>query len=79
MAQEHHLEKLKSLLKRCKGCSENFMRSLEDLDALRFEEHQSVAKNKRKSVATEANRQLDHADDVIKRIEQRLASIKDKN
>ena len=45
------------------------MGSLEALDELQFEEHQSIAKSKRKSVVKEANHQLDLADETLKRIE----------
>jgi len=72
LASQHEVERLKGLLKQSRCCSEGFMRSLEALDALSFEENQLLAKNKRKSVATETNKHLDRTDDVIKRIEQRL-------
>ena len=45
------------------------MGSLESLDELQFEEHQSIAKGKRKSVVKETNNHLDHADETLKRIE----------
>jgi len=76
LAKEHQEEKLKGLLKQCRSCSESFMRSLEALDDLRFEENQLLAKNKRKTVATNTNKHLDHADEVIRRIENQLSSAK---
>ena len=76
MAKEHQEEKLKGLLKQCRSCSESFMRSLEALDDLRFEENQLMAKNKRKTVATNTNKHLDQADEVIRRIENQLSSAK---
>ena len=45
------------------------MSKLEALDELHFEEHQSIAKSKRKSAVKEANNQLDLADETLKRIE----------
>ena len=69
LSKEHHSEALKGLTKRCKVCIEEFMGSLESLDELQFEEHQSIAKSKRKSVVKETNNHLDHADETLKRIE----------
>jgi len=73
---ENHEEKLKVLLKTCRSCTEEFMRSLEALDELRFDESQTLAKSKRKTVATEANKHLDQADEVLKRIEDRIQKLK---
>ena len=70
MAREHHSEALKGLSKRCKACIEDFMKSLEVLDELQFEEHQTIAKSKKKSVIRTTNDYLDTADEAIKRIEQ---------
>ena len=64
------------LLKTCRSCTEEFMRSLEALDELRFDESQTLAKSKRKTVATEANKHLDQADEVLKRIEDRIQKLK---
>ena len=69
LSKEHHNEALKGLTKRCKLCIEEFMGTLEALDELQFEEHQSIAKAKRKSVVKEANNHLDLADEILKRIE----------
>ena len=66
------------LLKSCRKCSEEFMRSLEALDDLRFDESQTLAKSKRKTVATETNKHLDQADDVLKIIEDKLQKVKQK-
>ena len=46
------------------------MNSLEILDGIQFEEHQNVAKSKRKSVVKIANSHLDIADETLKRIEE---------
>ena len=70
MAKEHYSEALKGLSKRCKMCVEDFMISLEVLDGLQFEEHQNVAKSKKKSVIKTTNDHLDSADETLKRIEQ---------
>jgi len=78
LAANFEEERLKGLLKSCRCCSEGFMRSLESLDAMRFEDNQFLAKNKRKSLATDTNKSLDAADDVIKRIEQRLENSRRK-
>ena len=69
LPKEHHNEALKSLTKRCKICTEEFMSSLETLDGLQFEEHQNIPKSKRKSVIKEANTHLDTADEILKNIE----------
>jgi len=69
LPKDHHCEALKGLTKRCNACVEEFMGCLEALDELQFEEHQSIAKSKRKSVVKEANHQLDIADETLKRIE----------
>ena len=69
MDKKHHSEAVKSLLKRCKICIEEFMSSLEVLDRLQFNEHQDIAKGKRKSVVIYTNSQLDNADAALKRIE----------
>ena len=69
LAKDHHTEALKSLTKRCKICIEEFMSSLEVLDGLQFEEHQNIAKSKRKSVVKIANSNLDIADEILRRIE----------
>ena len=45
------------------------MSSLEVLDRLQFNEHQNIAKGKRKSVVIYTNSQLDNADAALKRIE----------
>jgi len=78
LPSEHHEEKLKALLKSCKSCSEGFMRSLEALDDLRFDESQTLAKTKRKTVATDTNKHLDQADEVQKTIEEKLQRSKQK-
>ena len=70
LAKEHHPEALKGLAKRCKSCIEDFIQSLETLDGLQFEEHQSIVKSKRKSVINTANSYLDTADEILKRIEE---------
>lgn len=75
---EHHEERLKVLLKSCRSCSEGFMRSLEALDDLRFDESQSLAKSKRKTVATETNKYLDQADEHQKTIQEKLQRVKQK-
>jgi len=75
---EHHEEKLKALLKSCRSCSEGFMRSLEALDDMRFDESQTLAKSKRKTVATDTNKHLDQADEVQKSIEEKLQKAKQK-
>jgi len=75
---EHHEEKLKALLKSCRSCSEGFMRSLEALDDMRFDESQTLAKSKRKTVATETNKHLDRADELQKTVEEKLKNVKQK-
>ena len=72
LPKEHHSEALKGLNRRAKGCSEEFMRCLEALDTLRFEDHQSMAKNKRKSVANTINSRLDQLDAMTERIKARM-------
>lgn len=75
LAREHHEKALKSLLKRCKAGSEELMRLLETLDAMRFEEHQSEAKMKRKSVVNKVNAALDKNEDLQQTIEDTVKQL----
>lgn len=68
-------EALRSLSKRCKICSEEYMKLLEKLDSFTFAEHQIQAKMKRKSVVIETNSALDRADDLVKQIDSLLIKI----
>jgi len=52
------------------------MRLLETLDTLRFEEHQSIAKNKRKSVASTINSRLDKNEQLQSHLEGMLANAR---
>lgn len=78
LPSEHHDEALRSLLKRCKGGTEEFMRQLETLDSLRFDEGQQDAKRKRKSVVDQINSRLDVNEEVQKKIERLSDSAKRK-
>jgi len=70
LAEEHHEKALKGLLKRCRSGTEEFMRLLEKLDAMRFDEHQSESKNKRKRVVDQVNKWLDKNDTLLTKIEE---------
>ena len=69
VAKEHHSQAIKGLKRRCGGCTEEYMRLLESLDGLRFEESQADAKSKRKSVAKKINGNLDNNEGLLTRIE----------
>lgn len=70
LASEHHEKAFKGLMKRCRSGTEEFMRLLEKLDAMRFEEHQSEAKSKRKTVVDRVNKWLDKNDSLQGKIEE---------
>ena len=64
LPKEQHV--LRDLEKRSKACSEQWMCSLESLDAIQLDDTQT--KSKRKSVVNCANSYLDQADELIQRI-----------
>ena len=68
LPREHHEQALKDLEKRCKMCSESWMKTLETLDGIELNPDQSMAKNKRKAVVVSTNANMDKADEVIQRI-----------
>ena len=68
LPREHHEQALKDLEKRCKMCSESWMKTLETLDGIELNPDQSMAKNKRKAVVVSTNSNMDKADEVIQRI-----------
>lgn len=68
LAKEHHGQALKDLERKCKSCSEAWMKILESLDGIQLDEGQTLARNKRKSVVNLTNAHLDRADDVLTRI-----------
>ncbi|XP_059081591.1 BAG family molecular chaperone regulator 1-like [Tigriopus californicus] len=74
LSPEHHQKAWPSLLKRCRNGSEEFMRLLETLDTFRFEEHQQMAKSKRKSLVDIINKKLDANDELQRKVE-RLQAI----
>ncbi len=69
LATEHHAEAVKGLVKRRKAATEDYMRLLEALDSLATEEHQSMARTKRKSVVNDINASLDRGDQLQQRID----------
>ncbi len=66
------IQALKGLSKRCRSASEDFMRLLESLDSLSPDEHQTQARVKRKSVATDINASLDRAERLQSKLDQLL-------
>jgi hypothetical protein len=72
LAKEHHEKALKGLVKRCRTGTEEFMRLLERLDAMQFEERQTEARHRRKLVADRLNGWLDSTDEMQNKIEQML-------
>ena len=70
LAKHHHEQALKDLEKKCKICSESWMKTLETLDGIQLNADQTMAKNKRKAVVNSTNANMDKADEVIKKINQ---------
>ena len=70
LPREHHLQALKDLEKKCKMCSESWMKILVTLDGIELNPDQSMAKNKRKAVANSTNTNMDAAEEVIQKIYQ---------
>lgn len=66
---EHHDKAWPNLIKRCRSGSEEFMRLLETLDTFRFEEHQQMAKTKRKNLVDIINKKLDANDELQRKVE----------
>ena len=75
LPREHHLQALKDLEKKCKMCSESWMKTLETLDGIELNPDQSMAKNKRKAVANSTNANMDAAEEVIQKIYQLRTKI----
>ena len=69
LASDHHEKALKALLKRCRGGTEEYMRLLEKMDAMQFEEHQSAARARRKSVVDKVNKCMDKNELLQEKIE----------
>ncbi len=59
----------KRMLKTCKGVGEEFMRQLESLDAMRFDDNDGDSKAARKTLARDINKRLDKNEELIKRLE----------
>ena len=75
LPREHHLQALKDLEKKCKMCSESWMKILVTLDGIELNPDQSMAKNKRKAVANSTNANMDAAEEVIQKINQLRTKI----
>jgi len=75
LAKEHQETALRDLEKRCKGCSEQWMRALESLDGIQLQEAQTMAKSKRKSVVNAANSHMDQAEEMLQRINTLKAKV----
>ena len=65
-----HFQALKSMQKRCRGAGEEYMRLVEQLDAMTMGEQQQGARAKRKSAVDKINAMMDKADGLQSRAEE---------
>ena len=68
LPKEHHESALRDLEKRSKACSEKWMHSLENLDAIQLDDTQIMSKSKCKSVVNCAKSYMKQADVLIQKI-----------
>ena len=75
LPKEHHESALRVLEKRSKACSEKWMHSLENLDAIQLDDTQIMSKSKCKSVVNCAKSYMNQADELMQQIKTLLNSL----
>ena len=61
--------------KRCRGAGEEYMRLVEQLDALGLEQHQAGARARRKAAVDRINAMMDKADGMQSNVEDMISNL----